>query len=104
MVEEWKGLEDELPLEANGDYTKSRRRSLINGTIHTLAAHLFGNMLQEDDRIIKQAGRPGAKRLFVLAKFLPGEYLTITFWPEESQYSVEWLWQIQPSKEKLNGS
>ncbi|XP_034213813.1 uncharacterized protein LOC117626255 isoform X2 [Prunus dulcis] len=64
-----KGLEDELPFEANGGYTKSRRRSLINDT---LAAHLFGNMLQEDDRIIKQVGRPGAKRLFVLAKFLPG--------------------------------
>ncbi|KAH0986820.1 hypothetical protein GBA52_013997 [Prunus armeniaca] len=96
-----KRLEDELPLEANGDYTKSRRRSLINGTIDTLAGHLFGNMLQEDDCIIKQVGRPGAKRLSVLAEFLPGEYLTITFWPEESQYSVEW--QIQSSKEKLNG-
>ncbi|BBN67987.1 hypothetical protein Prudu_244S000200, partial [Prunus dulcis] len=51
-----KRLEDELPLEANGDYTKSRRRSLINDT---LAGHLFVNMLQEDDCIIKQSSYQG---------------------------------------------
>ncbi|BBN70550.1 hypothetical protein Prudu_1499S000500 [Prunus dulcis] len=43
------------------------------GTIDTLATHLFGNMLQEDDRIIKQVGRPGAKDCLFLQSSYQGE-------------------------------
>ncbi|BBH02124.1 Homeodomain-like protein [Prunus dulcis] len=57
-----KRLEDELPL---------KQMETTPSTIDTLAAHLFGNMLKEDDCIINQVGRLGAKRLSVLAKFLP---------------------------------
>ncbi|CAL9018805.1 unnamed protein product [Prunus brigantina] len=55
----------------------------------------------ENDCIIKQVGRPGAKRLFVLAKFLPGQARRNSMANQVKQGGVEWQLMVN-SKVELN--
>ncbi|KAL6296723.1 hypothetical protein ACE6H2_004865 [Prunus campanulata] len=90
VVRNGKRLEDELPLEANGDYTKSRRRSLINGhglklyrlfCLKTTASQAWRNSMANQ---VKQGGAEW--KLMVNSKVELNEILYFFSFPSKFLY------------------